>query len=222
MAELNGSRLEGQSQELKRCPECQEEKPEKAFAKNNKYKTGLFPLCKMCQWEKAEEKRRKNPKRIDPDRARLLWEDKLYSLQMIGNELGFSRVGIQKCLNRNGIDTSKQATWQTIKCRHCGKEIKRRRARVRNSEKQFCNEECYYNYLHNPGFYQWRHGTRIARKVLSNVFKVEQGNITHHIDGDQRNNDISNLMVFETAHDHHKWHRLDNPGVMPLFDGRTC
>ena len=180
-------------------------------------------ICKgddMATRKSTGVKEESQPRRIDPQTAIHLWTEKLYSANMIAKEMGFSRYGIIKCLNKYGIDTSKNGgVW--VKCSYCGKQIKFPKFRARKNEKTYCNQDCYLKDLHNPGFVEWRQGTRRARKVVEKVFDIQPEHIPHHIDGDQRNNNIDNLMVFESSSDHHKWHRLDNPGIIPIFNGRT-
>ena len=163
-------------------------------------------------------------KRINVEVARDLWFNKLYSLQMIGDKLGFSRAGIKKCLNKHGIDTSKAATRQNLICPVCGKTFKKYRAYARNTETPHCSKECYYKAIYNPDFVEWRHGTRIAREKISKVFDLQPEHIVHHIDSNERNNDMENLMVFKNQSDHMKWHRAGcrKSGATPLFDGSLC
>ena len=158
-------------------------------------------------------------KRIDIEKAKELW-DKMYSLQMISDEIGFSRAGIQKALNRAGVDTSKEATWQTLECPQCGETFKKSRALTRNHPgKMYCGSKCYYDSIHNPAFVEWRQGTRVARDIISQHIDIPAKAIAHHKDGDERNNDVSNLMLFANQSDHMTWHRAATHDVVPLFIG---
>lgn len=50
-----------------------------------------------------------------------------------------------------------------------------------------------------------RHTHRIvAEKMLGR--KLRKGEVVHHIDGNKRNNDPSNLIVFKTQADHVRYH----------------
>jgi hypothetical protein len=158
-------------------------------------------------------------KRIDVEKAKELWAN-MYSLQMISDEIGFSRQGIKKALNLAGVDTSKDATWQNLECPQCGEMFKKSRALTRNHPgKMYCNSKCYYDSIHNPNFVQWRHGTRIARDVISEYMDIPDMAVAHHEDGNERNNDVRNLMLFANQSDHGKWHRAANHGVSPIFNG---
>lgn len=44
----------------------------------------------------------------------------------------------------------------------------------------------------------------VAAKMLKR--KLKSGEVVHHIDGNKRNNDPSNLMVFKSQEEHIKWH----------------
>lgn len=51
-----------------------------------------------------------------------------------------------------------------------------------------------------------RHTHRIvAEQILGRPLK--QGEVVHHMDGNKRNNDPKNLMVFASQAEHAKWHR---------------
>jgi hypothetical protein len=168
------------------------------------------------------ESTRNVKRRINADEAVRLWTEEYYSANMIAKEMDFSRTGIVKCLNRHGIDTSKSHRAE-LKCKHCGASIYLRKADARrNVEKRFCSRECYYGYLKGNSLYnEWRHGTRIARSKMAQIVNLQPEHRVHHIDGNERNNDLANLMVLASATDHGKIHRLINHGVTPIFDGSS-
>jgi len=160
-------------------------------------------------------------KRINVDKAEVLWS-KMYSLQMICDEMGFTRAGICKALNKAGVDTSKKATWQTLECPQCGKTFRKTRALTRNYPGRiYCGADCYYAAIHNPDFVVWRHGTRVARDIISEHTIIPDGAVAHHKDGNERNNDVDNLMLFANQSDHSKWHRSVTHDVTPIFDGSS-
>jgi hypothetical protein len=134
--------------------------------------------------------------------------------------MGFSRAGVVKCLNRHGVDTSKSHRVE-FKCLQCGTSVYLRKTNARmNVEKRFCTRKCYHEYLgDNSSYNEWRHGTRIARAKIADIMDLRPEHRVHHIDGNQRNNSLENLMVLASATDHGKLHRLTNHGVTPVFDG---
>jgi len=157
------------------------------------------------------------PKRtIDAKEAIRLWKDEYYSANMIGQAMGFSRMGVIKCLNRNGIDTSKGKI--EVLCHHCGSRIKRTKARVRAVAKAYCSRSCYYAAIHNETYEPWRQGQRIARSRVDAVFSLMPGNVVHHEDGDNHNNNLNNLMVFASQADHMRYHRAGG-GAHPIYIG---
>ena len=158
---------------------------------------------------------------INVEKAKELW-GKMYSLQMISDEIGFSRQGIKKALNREGIDTSKAGTWQVLECPQCGETFRKSRALTRRHPgRMYCGTKCYHASIHNPGFVEWRHGTRIARSIISEHTQIPVGAVAHHDDGNERNNDVGNLVLFANQSDHMKWHRAHTHDVVPLFNGSS-
>ena len=159
-------------------------------------------------------------RRINVDKAIHLWTNKHYSANMIAKELGFSRAGVIKCLNRHGIDTGKDHR-VIFDCPQCGNKVEQRKAYARKHKKHFCSFQCYMDSLENPHFKEWRHGTRIARNVIAEHIELPPGSIAHHIDSDQRNNTPENLMLFHNQSDHMKWHRTQDHDVNPIFVGSS-
>lgn len=150
-----------------------------------------------------------------------LWNQGLYSLQMIADQFNVSRQSIKKYLNRYGYDTSKARAHIKTTCERCSIEFIRVRSKVRNSVKQFCSTQCYKQHLHNPAYIQNRTGQRNARRVASTHYSLDETHIVHHKDGNTTNNDPANLMVFKSQSDHLRWHRLGNElsGIKPLWVG---
>lgn len=143
------------------------------------------------------------------------------SPSQIAKLAGVSRQQVWKTLKKAGVSTHKGPgglTWVECRCNFCGKTFEIRRCRWRQSIEHFCSNECYYASRENPNYYQWRHGTRLARVVIAQYFPIQPDHVVHHIDGDDRNNDRSNLMVFANHSDHLKYHHGENH-VVPLWDG---
>lgn len=151
--------------------------------------------------------------------AKMLFED-LKPLREIGKELGISAMGIQKALKRNGYDTSKLSL--NITCDYCGIEFKRHRFRVRKNINNFCSEDCYIKWKNvmSEGSVIDRNGMAISRRKMEKFYgELPKGSIVHHIDGNDTNTLITNLMLLASQKDHFMVHRkVGNPVI--LFDGR--
>ena len=153
------------------------------------------------------------------DRAIGMYEDDLFSLQMIGDFFGVTRQGVKKYLNVRDIDTSKRK--RDAVCDGCGKWFKKHRAYLRNSIKNYCSPECHYSAIHNPDYNGSRQGQRIARRVVREIHPLRETEVVHHMDGNTENNDLENLMVFANQSDHMRWHRAcgEKSGVIPVWRG---
>uniref|UniRef100_A0A6H2A343 Putative homing endonuclease n=1 Tax=viral metagenome TaxID=1070528 RepID=A0A6H2A343_9ZZZZ len=153
-------------------------------------------------------------------RAIDLWVNSLYSLRMIGSELGVSAAGVKKYLNRHGIATGGGALLTVCGNPGCGKEFSKARCYLRIRKRNFCSDICYYEVLGSSGYQASRQGQRVARRLVRECgFSLEDGHVVHHRDGDCDNNDLGNLLVFSSQSDHMRWHRLGGigSGVVPIF-----
>lgn len=125
---------------------------------------------------------------------------------------------IIRFLNRSGIATHDSR--RVVNCEHCGKEFKKVRGVWRKSKHHFCSHECYWEHLKNPDYYRSVYHMRQSRDVVRSCgyhFGVDE--VVHHIDGDNRNIDPDNLMVFANNGDHTRWHRMgeERSGVIPVW-----
>jgi len=117
------------------------------------------------------------------------------TLKEISAKVGISNQAVSKRLNKAGV-TGKDGIYYTLICKHCGKEYKRYRSLVRLGVKQYCSKKCYWLSSKNDNYVNWRNGCIIAREVVSEHFPLHRKHIVHHVDADDRNNDIVNLQVF--------------------------
>ena len=147
-----------------------------------------------------------------------LYTDKHLTLQQIGDQVGMTRQGVLKRLRVAGVGRE-QGTWVEVVCSFCGADIRKRRAQWRKSEKYYCRPACYHAALENPGYKPWRQGQRLARALIEQYYRIPEGAIVHHKDGDDRNNDRANLQVLASQADHLRVHRKNGEGVVPLWDG---
>lgn len=143
----------------------------------------------------------------------------------LAKEYGRKRQSIWKMLKKAGVNTSKGLgnTRFEVSCDYCQKTLIRTRARIRNQVRNFCGHDCYYGFIqHNHGigaYKQNRHGQRIARFKVGQVFDLQKGNVIHHIDRNCFNNRWDNLMVFANNGDHIRFHRLGPEYVKPIWIG---
>lgn len=139
------------------------------------------------------------------------------TLEQIAKLTGMSRQGVFKRLKVVGVKRE-DGTWVKVECSFCGNPTRKRRGFWRKSEKHYCNPDCYFADLENPGYHPWRQGQRLARALVSQYFSIPEGAIVHHKDGNNRNNDRANLQVLASQGDHVKAHRTSKP-VKILWDG---
>lgn len=122
-----------------------------------------------------------------------------------------------------------------VKCEKCGKSFIRLKSDIK--EHIFCSSECAKDYLRNIGAATFRRinptsehrkklreaklgkGTKdtyaktygrhthriVAEQILGRPLKP--GEVVHHIDGNKRNNNPENLMVFASQALHAQWHK---------------
>ena len=121
----------------------------------------------------------------------------------------------------------------TVKCEECGSTTRMPPSQFKRSEHHFCCRKCRMQYLnrtlnpHRMENHKTREKIRMARlgqgegKTYTKTFgrhthrivaeqilgrPLKKGEVVHHIDGNKRNNDPSNLMVFKTQAEHAQWH----------------
>jgi hypothetical protein len=156
----------------------------------------------------------------------VVWVNQLrYPMQQVEQLSGMTRQAIWKRLRRAGKLVKRHASggapgvWITVNCHFCQREIRKRVKRAAHVMRHFCNEDCYYAQLATSGYHPWRQGQRLARALVAQRFALERGHVVHHKDGDNRNNNLDNLIVFASQDDHMAQHR--GRKVMPLWDGAT-
>lgn len=138
----------------------------------------------------------------------------------LGRRYGRTRQAIYLLLRKNGIPRNDHSRIER-KCGWCGSAILVLRNRAARARVSYCNSACYQEKIRSAEYQTWRHGQRIAHEVVSGFFALVYGNVVHHRDGDQDNNDLANLMVFATHGDLMRWHRGggEASGVVPLWRG---
>ena len=153
---------------------------------------------------------------LKPQDVVALYTESHLTMEEIGKIAGVTRQGIKKVLDKAGVKAS-EGEWLDTTCSSCGNTIHVRRKRWRINRKTYCNQDCYIASLQSTAYKPRRHGQRIARLIVKQYFDLQPGHVTHHKDGDNRNNDRSNLLVFANQSDHLKHHRGGN--INPIWDG---
>ena len=128
-----------------------------------------------------------------------------------------TRQGVWKRLKRLGLHIDRHGTG-SANCAFCGNEIKRFKSRLSRAMSDYCNQECYYASRENPNYIPWRQGQRLARAIAAQHIRLTHEMIVHHKDTNNKNNDLSNLMVFANQGDHTKHHH-GKSHVQPIWDG---
>ena len=116
-------------------------------------------------------------------------------------------------------------------CQECGKEINVSNSQFKRSKNHFCSRQCHMRFMNrelNPtrmtpevkeklrnhrlnsgnGYsYEKTYGRHTHRIVAERILgrPLKPGEIVHHIDGNKRNNDPSNLMIM-TQSEHARLH----------------
>lgn len=141
----------------------------------------------------------------------------------IAKQYRVSKPTIYRVLRDYGIDPAKG--YRVIReCAVCGTEVKIRRGRARTTRNTYCSHECWLAYLASLGdtYKPNSYGCRAAKRTVSEVwpyYSPKAGHIVHHINKDQADNRICNLMVFASQRDHMRHHR----GIAsePIWRGDT-
>ena len=147
-----------------------------------------------------------------------LFNEEHFSLQMIGDLYGVSRTAVRNYLNRRGVSTAKGRVYR-VTCLYCGAEKIVSRKVYRDNKRHYCSRACYFSHIKVEGSKRSRSGMRRARTIVNAVFPLQEYNVVHHEDGDDRNNALYNLRVFKDQGDHNRYHRLQEGRPEPIFDG---
>lgn len=143
------------------------------------------------------------------------------TMEEIARPFKVTRQCIFKALKRYGIDTTRAERFEAT-CDHCGKLYSITRSRFNKQRTHYCSDTCYYTHKASilPGRTENRHAKRIARAVMENHLKrpLVGSECVHHIDGDQLNNHIDNLMLFASHSEHLRFHHQMR--IVKALEGR--
>ena len=123
-------------------------------------------------------------------------------------------------------------------CTSCGKEVPYRKPSQRKKYPHpFCSRECHMRHLNgelnpirmtaetrakirharlNSGAgvtYTKQYGRHEHRVIAEQILgrPLRAGEVVHHVDGNKRNNDPGNLIVFDSQSEHMRWHAVHDP-----------
>lgn len=130
-----------------------------------------------------------------------LYTEHHLTMEEIGRIVGISKTAVMKRLRKVGI-TRQQGERVVRPCAYCGVEVNRPRSQGLRKDNLFCCTEHYYASRENPQYQQWRQGGRLARAIVSQHYLLSPIEVVHHVDGNQRNNDLMNLEVYASNADH--------------------
>lgn len=129
----------------------------------------------------------------------------------IAQRYGVTRTYIYKILKYNGVDTTKSGSnaRQEVSCHFCGATIIVTRGRLRQKKNIYCSNKCWLNHLKKIRIGKTdRYGGMIGRETVRMLWKgLTKEMVVHHVDGDEKNNHVSNLLVYATQGDHLRAHR---------------
>ncbi len=125
------------------------------------------------------------------------------TMAQIGERLGCTRQNVYHHLRRFKVDCTSAERF-VVTCDVCGKDYSTTRGRYKSTVRHFCSKACYVKYLRNDEYRVWRQGQRIARNEMESFLgrSLKDGEVVHHIDGNNENNDIGNLKLFSSHGEH--------------------
>jgi hypothetical protein len=147
----------------------------------------------------------------------VMYTDRHLTLRQIASLVGMTAAGVAKRLRSAGIPAA-SGEWVDETCCYCGAGYRITRGRWRRQVRHYCSEQCYHKSRENPAYIQCRQGQNMARQKVSSLFTLEPQHIVHHKDSDNSNNNMSNLAVYASQHDH-MTHHHGLGQVEPIWDG---
>lgn len=135
-------------------------------------------------------------------------------------KFGVSRQAIYAVLKRWKVRPSRYQH-ADVPCAQCGKLLRITRSQARAVRNKFCDFACYREYLRTGDYVEERHRSAKARRAVDPYFYLRDTHVIHHLDGDELNNALENLVVFRHIGDFIRWQRCgkDDSGVEPIWRG---
>ncbi|KKM85266.1 hypothetical protein LCGC14_1290710 [marine sediment metagenome] len=152
-----------------------------------------------------------NMSKIDTVTLDYLYNVKLYRINEISLITGKTRQRIWQLLKEYGIHNNSRVTRE---CEYCHERFEVVRSRARRGSGKYCSDDHYHEHRRSLGYEPDKQGQRKGRQVieswLGHPLPVKM--IVHYEDGDQVNNDISNLWVFPSNAEHIRYHHAKRNG----------
>lgn len=145
----------------------------------------------------------------DVDRMVDLYTRQLLACSEIAPLFKCSRQRVWQLLKARGVERKDGGI--EVKCAVCGSIVTRTRRRVRTTRQPYCSPACYAAFISRPDYQVNRQSCRRAVAILSGLTPWLHGYVVHHEDGNQGNNDLSNLFAFRTHAEHMTYHRSSLP-----------
>lgn len=155
--------------------------------------------------------------RLQPQDVVDLYTNQHLTCEEISKLAGVSRQRVWLVLKKMGVPAS-NGERVAVTCAYCGSQFTQTRRRWRQRVAHYCSDECYFASRANPDFRPDRYGTRLARAIVAQHFPLEPLHVVHHIDSNQANNDLANLLVFLNQSEHSIHHHQKNH-VSPIWKG---
>jgi len=152
--------------------------------------------------------------------AVFLLRDSGLTLQQIAHQFGVTKVAVSQYLRRARTRFNQPSIERA--CTYCNKPGWY--SKSNNPNTAYCSRTCYFASLSEHPYQENRHGQRLARLTIEEVYgQIPHGAVAHHVNGDCTDNKFTNLVLFISQADHLKHHR-DYPHDPPLWSGHplTC
>lgn len=145
---------------------------------------------------KARAKR--TGKRCTDERFVILYTNKHQRIDMLAQYLGVTRQAVWHRAKRLGLNTTTRKT-EHLTCLHCSEVFEHWPSQ---GDGKYCSKRCYFEHTSLHGVMS-RTGQRQARSITG----AKDGEVVHHINGDETDNNQNNLMVFPNHAAHNAFHK---------------
>ena len=147
---------------------------------------------------------------VSKEELEAMYLEQHLTMQEIGSIFNVTRQAVLKALNKHQVDKSKAERF-VVPCDYCKKPVECTRKRWRAWHTRYCNQNCYHAHRAAITPFEgrpWRQGMRIARKVMEAHLgrELKAGEVVHHEDLDNTNNNIDNLILFVSQSEHLRYH----------------